>query len=300
MARTKADARNALEEAAGKKGNKKKNRLRRAAPTAEADATEEASPATPGCTSATAEAAEPQRRSKRLAPGDGETGGRDGAPVFKLKPGIKALREVRQYQGTTELLIRKIGFQRLVREMSKKLGPFRFEVQALLALQEAAEGYLTGLFEDAGLCALHGRRVTIMTRDLTLSKRIRTGDTPGARVASASFAGEATRVPHRDPKPRSKPDLQAGPVTPSQNGGAETPVAAGPPTPFGPTSGTETPRAPAPSGTENPGAPAPETPRAMGAATPAATVLESTAPEPASVSASQAETQAEPLDLDEM
>ncbi|CAK0796280.1 unnamed protein product, partial [Prorocentrum cordatum] len=86
-----------------------------------------------------------------------------------------------QYEGSTELLVPKQAFQRLVREICQKLGPFRFEVQALLALQEASEMFLTGLFEDTGLCALHNRRVTIKPRDLQLSQRIRGGTAEGSK-----------------------------------------------------------------------------------------------------------------------
>jgi len=89
-----------------------------------------------------------------------------------------------QYEATTELLVPKQAFQRLVREISQKIGPFRFEVQALLALQEAAEMYLTGLFEDTGICALHNRRVTIKPRDLQLTQRIRGGTAEGSKSSA--------------------------------------------------------------------------------------------------------------------
>merc|ERR1719426_432119 len=62
-----------------------------------------------------------------------------------------------------------------------KIGSCRFEVQALLALQEAAEMFLVGLCEDAGLCAGHGRRVTIMARDIQLSRRLRM-QLPGSKA----------------------------------------------------------------------------------------------------------------------
>lgn len=90
------------------------------------------------------------------------------------RPGIIALREIRQYQKTTELLIRKLPFQRLVREVMQQ---FKFDMQiksaALGALQEACEAYLVGLFEDVNLCAIHAQRVTIMPRDIMLARRIR-------------------------------------------------------------------------------------------------------------------------------
>jgi histone H3/H4 len=92
----------------------------------------------------------------------------------KFRPGTVALREIRKYQKSTELLIRKLPFQRLVREIAHDFQKeLRFQSSAVLALQEAAEAYLVGLFEDTNLCAIHARRVTIMTRDVQLARRIR-------------------------------------------------------------------------------------------------------------------------------
>lgn len=93
----------------------------------------------------------------------------------RYRPGTVALREIRKYQGGTELLIRRQPFQRLVREILGALSPNKFKVQstALMALQEAAEAYLIGLFEDTNLCAIHARRVTIMPKDIQLARRIR-------------------------------------------------------------------------------------------------------------------------------
>lgn len=92
----------------------------------------------------------------------------------KFRPGTVALREIRKYQKSTELLIRKLPFQRLVREIAHDFQKeLRFQSSAVLALQEAAEAYLVGLFEDTNLCAIHARRVTIMSRDIQLARRIR-------------------------------------------------------------------------------------------------------------------------------
>ena len=89
-------------------------------------------------------------------------------------PGTVALREIRKYQKTTELLIRKVPFQRLVREIAQDFKQdLRFQSTAILALQEAAESYLVGVFEDTNLCAIHAKRVTIMPRDMQLARRIR-------------------------------------------------------------------------------------------------------------------------------
>lgn len=92
----------------------------------------------------------------------------------RYRPGTVALREIRKFQKTTDLLIRKLPFQRLVRDIAMEYKQdIRFQSQAILALQEAAESYLVGLFEDTNLCAIHAKRVTIMPRDLQLARRIR-------------------------------------------------------------------------------------------------------------------------------
>ena len=92
----------------------------------------------------------------------------------RYRPGTVALREIRRYQKSTELLIRKMPFQRLVREIAQDFKSYlRFQSGAILALQEASEAYLVGLFEDSNLCAIHAKRVTIMTKDIQLARRIR-------------------------------------------------------------------------------------------------------------------------------
>ena len=92
----------------------------------------------------------------------------------RFRPGTVALREIRKYQKSTELLIRKLPFQRLVREISQNYkSELRFQSQAVLALQEATEAFLVGLFEDTNLCAIHAKRVTIMPKDMQLARRIR-------------------------------------------------------------------------------------------------------------------------------
>ena len=92
----------------------------------------------------------------------------------RYRPGTVALREIRKFQKSTELLIRKLPFQRLVREIATDYkSDLRFQSQAVLALQEASEAYLVGLFEDTNLCAIHAKRVTIMPKDIQLARRIR-------------------------------------------------------------------------------------------------------------------------------
>eukprot|EP00121_Abeoforma_whisleri_P006447 Awhi_evm1s5866 len=115
----------------------------------------------------------------------------------RYRPGTVALREIRRYQKSTELLIRKLPFQRLVREIAQDFKTdlrfqssaiaalqeakiaqdfktdLRFQSSAIAALQEASEAYLVALFEDTNLCAIHAKRVTIMSKDIQLARRIR-------------------------------------------------------------------------------------------------------------------------------
>ena len=92
----------------------------------------------------------------------------------RFRPGTVALREIRRFQKSTELLIRKLPFQRLVREIASEYrNELRFQSSAVLALQEASEAYMVGLFEDTNLCAIHAKRVTIMPKDIQLARRIR-------------------------------------------------------------------------------------------------------------------------------
>jgi histone H3 len=96
----------------------------------------------------------------------------------RFRPGTVALREIRRYQKSTELLIKKLPFQRLVREIAQSFNDreFRWALSAIAALQEASEAYLVGLFNDTNLCAIHAKRVTIMVSDMQLARRIRGDD----------------------------------------------------------------------------------------------------------------------------
>lgn len=95
----------------------------------------------------------------------------------RFRPTVKSLKDIRKYQNSTDLLLPKIRFQRLVREISQSVAlktfDFRYQASALYALQEAAEAFLVGLFEDTNLCATHAKRVTILPRDISLALRIR-------------------------------------------------------------------------------------------------------------------------------
>ncbi|KAI0013942.1 histone-fold-containing protein [Xylariaceae sp. FL0662B] len=95
----------------------------------------------------------------------------------RYRPGTLALREIRRLQNNTDLLLRKLPFSRLVREIALTMRPvdegMRWQSQAIMALQEAAEAFLVHLFEDSNLCAIHAKRVTIMQKDIQLARRIR-------------------------------------------------------------------------------------------------------------------------------
>ncbi|TFL05864.1 histone-fold-containing protein [Pterulicium gracile] len=120
---------------------------------------------------------------KSTARDDGDSGaGEGGRKKHRFRPGTVALREIRKYQKSTDLLIQKLPFSRVVREIAMDLstdmnGPsdtgLRWQSSAIQALQEATEAFLVHLFEDANLCAIHAKRVTIMQRDIQLARRIR-------------------------------------------------------------------------------------------------------------------------------
>ncbi|KAJ1831610.1 centromeric DNA-binding histone H3-like protein cse4 [Coemansia sp. RSA 2706] len=126
----------------------------------------------------------------RATPGSARRGGKTvpsqlASPRRKRRTpnGIKALREIRMYQKNTDMLIAKLPFARVVREIAQDYVSdythsgtptgLRWQSSAILALQEASEAFLVHLFEDANLCALHAKRVTIMQRDIQLARRIR-------------------------------------------------------------------------------------------------------------------------------
>ncbi len=128
----------------------------------------------------------PAKRKASLAKNTARLAVQPGDPVPQTKrrsrPGVVALREIRRYQKSTDLLLLKMPFSRLVREIatdfvmgSGMIGDagYRWQSTALLALQEATEAFLVHLFEDTNLCAVHAKRVTIMQRDIQLARRIR-------------------------------------------------------------------------------------------------------------------------------
>ena len=93
----------------------------------------------------------------------------------RYRPGQKALKEIRFYQKNTDLLIRRLPFARVVKEVQTFVSPrdYRWQASAMMALQEATEAHLVSLFEDAYLCTIHAKRVTLMPKDIQLARRIR-------------------------------------------------------------------------------------------------------------------------------
>ena len=113
-------------------------------------------------------------KQRTKSPGGAGTPGRR-----RHRPGTKALLEIRKYQKTTSLLIPRLLFSRVIREICEQVVPrasLRFQSAAILASQEAAEANLVTLFEDSLLCAIHAKRVTVMIKDMRLARRIRGED----------------------------------------------------------------------------------------------------------------------------
>lgn len=117
------------------------------------------------------------KSNKKTAPAKGgmKKASQDGDKrKIRFKPGTVALREIKRYQKSTQLLLPRAPFQRLVRGLCGNYdSDLRFQAQALIALQEAAEAYLVGIFEDSNLCAIHANRVTVQKKDMLLAYRIR-------------------------------------------------------------------------------------------------------------------------------
>ena len=127
-------------------------------------------------------------RQKRASQRNPPRTGRSGTPAQKstpaaaeggvkkphrYRPGTVALHEIRRYQKSTEMLIRKLPFQRLVREIAQDFKTdLRFQSAAIMAMQEASEAYLVGIFKDSNLCAIHAKQVTIMPKDIQLARHI--------------------------------------------------------------------------------------------------------------------------------
>lgn len=98
----------------------------------------------------------------------------DPSPKHCSRPGTVAIREIRRYQKSTNLLIQNVAVRRLVREIGDDWkSHLKYQGSAMLCFHESAEAYLVGLFEDANMGAIHAKRVTIFPKDVQLARRIR-------------------------------------------------------------------------------------------------------------------------------
>ena len=121
---------------------------------------------------------------------------------IRFHAGTVALREIKKYQKSTDLLIPRAPFQRLVRDICGGIdNDLRFQKHALVALQEAAEAYVVGMFEDAGMCAVHAKRQTVTKADMLLARRIR-GDDNQDHIDRMEKSGNEVfyQLPYRDEK----------------------------------------------------------------------------------------------------
>merc|ERR1712157_152012 len=101
-------------------------------------------------------------------------GSSQGTKKLRYKSGMVALKEIRRYQKSTETVVRKAPFQRMVRDFTSKIrDDMRYQAQCLSALHEAFENYIVGLFEDGLLAANHAKRVTVMPRDINIVGKLR-------------------------------------------------------------------------------------------------------------------------------
>ena len=151
-------------------------------PSNDDDAWFQSHPKLPGSGKAARKQPQPQTKKTKKEGKKAQGGGKmlpasqQGKPKpQRYQPGTVTLREIRRYQKSTELLIRKLPFQQLVREIAQDLGKRDewFQSGAIIALQEASEAYLVSLLEDSNLCAIHTKRITIMPKDIQLARRIR-------------------------------------------------------------------------------------------------------------------------------
>jgi len=129
----------------------------------------------------TAPPVEPQKtpkttpRSKKKSKHPRRSGGLETPGRRRYRPGTRALMEIRKFQKSTHLLIPKLPFSRVIREICTKIctRDMRFQFAAIMALQEAVEAYLVTLYEDTVLCAIHAKRKTVMPTDMQLARKIR-------------------------------------------------------------------------------------------------------------------------------
>ena len=119
----------------------------------------------------------------------------------RFRPGTVALREIKKYQKDVSNLIPRAPFQKLVRQICSGIdNELRFQSQALVALQEAAEAYTVTLFEDTNLCCLHANRMTVMKKDMALARRIRGDKNQDFVYRDQSEQDQFMQLPYKNQK----------------------------------------------------------------------------------------------------
>ena len=92
----------------------------------------------------------------------------------RFKPGPLTIQEIRRYQDATVPILRKKPFVKLVKELSRDFKrELRYQSISMNALAEASEAFLVKMFEEADLCAKHGKRKEITPKDIKLARRLR-------------------------------------------------------------------------------------------------------------------------------
>merc|ERR1712048_9581 len=140
--------------------------------------------------------------SKSMSKSPSKAGPKKDRKKPKFHPGTVALRDIKKYQKSTDTLIPKAPFYRLVKDIAHSIdNELRFQGSALMALQEAAEAYCVGLFEDATLCAVHAKRMTVTKSDMVLARRIRGDDNHDHIDRSPADSNEVLySLPYRNEK----------------------------------------------------------------------------------------------------
>ena len=135
-------------------------------------------------------------KTKAVVPADGE---QKAKKAHRYRPGTVALREIRRYQKTVDCQIPKKTLIALIRQITQEFGDFRYRVEALEAIREAAEQFLTNLFTDALLAAIHARRITIMDRDMRFIVALLASH--GHTLFMPTLSWKRTHYSERDPHP---------------------------------------------------------------------------------------------------
>jgi len=131
----------------------------------------------------------PAKSQAKAKPAKNERESRSLSKQRRFRPTEKALTQIRKYKQVQNLTLRKLPFQRLVREIANKISSnsYRWTSKSLEVLQSVTEDYMVNLLEDAYLCTMHAKRVTLMSKDISLARRIRGITDPGYCTTNLNF-----------------------------------------------------------------------------------------------------------------